>query len=728
MAQDQEELWRAREELRAEREELERQREELERGLLQLREGRETLNSDRLELTAEQRRISARDLCRSGELEEERSRLAVASGALEAERTELRRKLEEERAQLAAASAAFEEERAELRRRAAEGERERLASATLEEERTELRRRVEEERKSSIRMEELMEALERDRNKFQREAEKLRQEERRNNSRVEELMGTLERERASFQREVETLRQEQRTLNASSIEKLEQQFQKEREQMWQNVSALEKERDELLTRFRSQSETVVQIREDQQVARDISVAAAPIMAEPVSSFPAVQLGAEDWENRQSIDLRHGEGEAVINPMPCKALQERFVMAITRMNEAQWTQGLDSGGDIGDITERVEEIAGQMRRQVYTKGEIITQQGEKGSDVILIEYGNVQAIENGTLKRTMSRGDIFGERALLHDDVRTATTRVSSDEAIVWTMDKSIFQKISQLRLRSSLISIGNKGTPIFRNLSLDGINGLLKSATLHIFTEGYDVVVQGEEGSSLWVVESGFLEVYIDGRKRMDLGAGDYFGEGSLLTGEPRRATVRVISPKAEMWALDKADFLSTANHALHQVMGHLEKTDMFEKLPRGEIEKLLPTATLEVRYEGEVVVRQGDQGTKFFIVEHGELTVSEYGQHREVRRLLENSYFGEQALHGDYPEPYTVRVASNRAELWAIDRSGYSSTSKRWGLLKARAGLGPLRGGTPGAPRRARTNTAGSASDASPKILAKTTPPLNSI
>jgi CRP-like cAMP-binding protein len=63
------------------------------------------------------------------------------------------------------------------------------------------------------------------------------------------------------------------------------------------------------------------------------------------------------------------------------------------------------------------------------------------------------------------------------------------------------------------------------------------------------VIAQGDEGDTLYVIAEGTLDVLVrpkpsdDPMRVASLGPGDFFGEMSLLTGEPRRADVRTATP-----------------------------------------------------------------------------------------------------------------------------------------------------------------------------------------
>ncbi len=62
-----------------------------------------------------------------------------------------------------------------------------------------------------------------------------------------------------------------------------------------------------------------------------------------------------------------------------------------------------------------------------------------------------------------------------------------------------------------------------------------------LFTADEEIVRQGDAGQELFVIVEGEVSVQVDGEEVARLGPGGFFGEMSLLTGEPRAATVRAI-------------------------------------------------------------------------------------------------------------------------------------------------------------------------------------------
>jgi CRP-like cAMP-binding protein len=59
-----------------------------------------------------------------------------------------------------------------------------------------------------------------------------------------------------------------------------------------------------------------------------------------------------------------------------------------------------------------------------------------------------------------------------------------------------------------------------------------------VFPEGARVLREGLKGSGLFVILEGEAVVRIDGQERVRFGPGEFFGEISVLTGEPPNADV----------------------------------------------------------------------------------------------------------------------------------------------------------------------------------------------
>jgi predicted MFS family arabinose efflux permease len=107
-------------------------------------------------------------------------------------------------------------------------------------------------------------------------------------------------------------------------------------------------------------------------------------------------------------------------------------------------------------------------------------------------------------------------------------------------------------------------------------------------------------------------------------------------------------------------------------VLARLRGVDVLASLPGICLERLSVAAERRQVAAGEPVVRQGETGHEFFVVDDGELAVSIDG--REVRRLGPGAAFGEVALLRELPRTATV-VAVRPGVLITLDREVFVTT-----------------------------------------------------
>jgi CRP/FNR family cyclic AMP-dependent transcriptional regulator len=98
------------------------------------------------------------------------------------------------------------------------------------------------------------------------------------------------------------------------------------------------------------------------------------------------------------------------------------------------------------------------------------------------------------------------------------------------------------------------GCPLFRGIDAEGLAGLADLATSVDFPTGHVIARQGEIGTGFFVVITGAVRVVRDGEVVARLGAGEFFGELSVLDRMPRNASVVAEAPTSCL-ALASWDF-----------------------------------------------------------------------------------------------------------------------------------------------------------------------------
>lgn len=173
-------------------------------------------------------------------------------------------------------------------------------------------------------------------------------------------------------------------------------------------------------------------------------------------------------------------------------------------------------------------------------DVIIRQGDSGDFFYVIEDGVFDIVVNGEKYETISTGASFGELALLYNSPRAATVICSSESGSLWAIDRLTFRKIvinhnynRRKRYESFL-----KNIPLFSTLSQLELSKLSDCIKEISYEKDQVVIREGDIGDSFYIVSQGNANVCINGKQEKSLVIGDYFGEMSLITKQPRAATV----------------------------------------------------------------------------------------------------------------------------------------------------------------------------------------------
>ena len=101
------------------------------------------------------------------------------------------------------------------------------------------------------------------------------------------------------------------------------------------------------------------------------------------------------------------------------------------------------------------------------------------------------------------------------------------------------------------------GIAIFENLSDEDMRFLTERAAVRSYPKGAIVVNEGDDGNSLFVIQSGSVKAYLsdDTGKEVVLstqGPGEYFGDLALFDDAPRSASVAALEP-CKLMVISKA-------------------------------------------------------------------------------------------------------------------------------------------------------------------------------
>jgi small-conductance mechanosensitive channel len=141
---------------------------------------------------------------------------------------------------------------------------------------------------------------------------------------------------------------------------------------------------------------------------------------------------------------------------------------------------------------------------------------------------------------------------------------------------------------------------LFASLPPEVRNQVALAAPMAIYGSGETIVRQGEEGQSMFVVVSGTVSVVLEpGREELArIDRGGYFGEMSLLTGEPRSATVLAIG---DVTVVEIVADLFRRVAAAHPEA--IEKIGMAAMVRRANLEQMRSATSETVTVEAKTLI-----------------------------------------------------------------------------------------------------------------------------
>jgi cAMP-dependent protein kinase regulator len=184
---------------------------------------------------------------------------------------------------------------------------------------------------------------------------------------------------------------------------------------------------------------------------------------------------------------------------------------------------------------------------------------------VVRSGTFEVVEENTqtgndrVLRILGRGDAFGEVGLAEAAARSATVR-ALEEGQLFEIDKSTFDRLLADMVKvpefaPTVQSVGElRAMRPFAGLEPDELAELFQRGGWVRVPAGETVIEEGQAGDAFYAVESGRLDVTIEGRYIRTIGPGDHFGEIALLLDVPRTATVTASTP-ARLFRLERDGF-----------------------------------------------------------------------------------------------------------------------------------------------------------------------------
>ena len=328
--------------------------------------------------------------------------------------------------------------------------------------------------------------------------------------------------------------------------------------------------------------------------------------------------------------------------------------------------------------KLNTLASSMFKCTFDEGEFVFYEGEYGDSVYIIKDGELECIKNNIVIRILKSGEFFGEFGILFDINRTLSCK-AKNKLTVFKISNSLLEETFGSDYKDLLFKSIIKDSFLHsENLNFFSndyyIEEIYPNTSIKLYNDNEIVISKEEFNKSniqeryLYVIICGNLimknnenEIEIIGKR------GQLFGEkfmkkkfkienNIIAQGEVRLILITWFS-------IEKLSHFSSniKNHnntlTFFSQLKYLKKSELFRNTSDNKLIKICHLMTKEKFNEGDIILKEGEIGDKFYIIKKGKVKV--YNSNKYVRDLEIGNCFGETSLLINKPRTATIKAIS---------------------------------------------------------------------
>ncbi|CAI5756357.1 unnamed protein product [Candida verbasci] len=217
-----------------------------------------------------------------------------------------------------------------------------------------------------------------------------------------------------------------------------------------------------------------------------------------------------------------------------------------------------------------------------------------------------------------------------------------------------------------------KNNFLFKQLDSSSKKTVIAALQQKSFKRDSVIIKQGDEGDYFYIIETGTVDFYVNDEKVSSFSEGSSFGELALMYNSPRAATA-IAATDVSCWALDRLTFrrILVEGTFSRRLMyeNFLKDVTILKGLNDQERAKLADALNSEIYKSGSVIIKEGEIGDKFYLIEKGNCEISKQGEF--IKSISKGDYFGELALLNDVPRQATVK-ANDGVIVATLNKAGF--------------------------------------------------------
>ena len=359
---------------------------------------------------------------------------------------------------------------------------------------------------------------------------------------------------------------------------------------------------------------------------------------------------------------------------------RFLQTVNSQNYAENKAFVNSVHIFASLTEaQREHLVNTLASQQFANGQKIVNEGDPGELFYIIKNGTVSCTKGGIEIRRLSKGEFFGEQALLYGGTRTATITAVDGQVKCVSIGRQELEQVLGNHLQQIIYRntqrMAFEQNDVLKRLNRDQTERLIDTMVVRTYTNGQTVIPLGHpKGAKLWVVLKGALgpsgfrivaeTLACLGEQSLSEGAVGTFAEALLAIGD--QVHIAEIEKSQLEECIGGAISQATVNN---EALSVLKRVPLLHGLGPDRLPALIPALLIREYRDGEVIFQQRSRGDMLFIIKTGKVDVLKDSVN--IRTITKHDYFGERSVLFDEIRTATV-VASGPVSCWTLHKNDF--------------------------------------------------------
>jgi cGMP-dependent protein kinase len=316
------------------------------------------------------------------------------------------------------------------------------------------------------------------------------------------------------------------------------------------------------------------------------------------------------------------------------------------------------------------LVGSLNTLNFSPGQVIVKEGDIGDLLYIVKEGSVSCFRGGSEIKKFTKGEYFGDQALIYNSPRTATC-VAISQVVCLSIDRTSLNSalgshLQQIIFKNSQSIIINRDNYL-KKLSEIQSNKMIDSMLIQNFKPS-EVIIPKDSSKCdqiLMILKGKALygEVYLE--------KFECVGVTEMIECIDLRFEFDLVAfEETDVARIDRNGFEKSIGGAYLNVTLNNEALKILKQVQilRGVSDEKLAALKDAMKVEsfapGQVIVEQNSEGNAFFIIKKGKVQVSIDGH--VVREITKLDYFGERSVIFNQKRTASV-IACENVECWVL-------------------------------------------------------------